>query len=95
VDREESCGVEGAKHATSRWLLFTDADAELRDGATSAALRIAERRGGAGFISPQQVTESWYEKGFDSICVLPLAKYFSYEAVNMAKSGTAGANGHS
>src|ERR1700731_4192980 len=29
---------EGAKHAASEWLLFTDADAELRDGATQRAL---------------------------------------------------------
>src|SRR4029077_19404728 len=46
---------EGAKHAASAWLLFTDADAELRDRATQRALRVAEETGAALVsFSPEQ-----------------------------------------
>src|SRR5258708_40300472 len=48
---------EGTKHATSRWLLFTDADAELRDGATARAWRIAKETDAALWaFSPGQIT---------------------------------------
>src|SRR5712672_3123486 len=45
------------------WLLFTDADAELLDGATARALRIAkETRAALVSFSPEQVTKAWYER---------------------------------
>src|SRR5258708_16664849 len=45
--------LEGTKYATSRWLLFTDADAELLGGATTRALRIADETDSAlGSFSP-------------------------------------------
>src|ERR1700756_2694863 len=70
---------EGAKHATSRWLLFTDADAELRDGAAARGLRIAEETGAALVsFSPEQITESWYENALIPFVYCRLAKYFSY-----------------
>jgi len=85
---------EGAKHATSRWLLFTDADAELLDGAAARALRIA-RETGAVLVSfsPEQVTKTWYEKALIPFVYSRLANHFSYDAVNDAESKTAAANG--
>ena len=85
---------EGAKHASSGWLLFTDADAELLDGAAARALDIAQERGAALVsFSPEQVTGSWYEKALIPFVYTRLAKYFSYGAVNDEKSDAAAANG--
>ena len=85
---------EGAKHATSHWLLFTDADAELLDGAAARALRIARETGAVMVsFSPEQVTKTWYEKVLIPFVYVRLAKHFSYDAVNDAKSGAAAANG--
>ncbi len=85
---------EGAKHATSQWLLFTDADAELLDGATARALRIAKETGAALVsFSPDQVTKNWYEKALIPFVYSRLAKHFSYDAVNDAESKIAAANG--
>ena len=85
---------EGTKHATSRWLLFTDADAELMEGATARALRIGKETNAALVsFSPEQITENWYEKALIPFVYCRLAKYFSYDAVNDAKSAAAAANG--
>ena len=85
---------EGAKRATSRWLLFTDADAELLDGAAAQALRIAGETGAALVsFSPEQVTQTWYEKALIPFVYSRLARHFSYDAVNDAQSKTAAANG--
>jgi glycosyltransferase involved in cell wall biosynthesis len=85
---------EGAKRASSRWLLFTDADAELLDGAAEQALRIAGETGAALVsFSPEQLTEAWYEKALIPFVYSRLANHFSYDAVNNAESKTAAANG--
>src|ERR1700719_2592746 len=85
---------EGAKHASCRWLLFTDADAELLDGAAAQALRIAgEKNAALVSFSPEQVTQTWYEKALIPFVYGRLAKYFSYDAVNDEKSEAAAANG--
>jgi glycosyltransferase involved in cell wall biosynthesis len=85
---------EGAKHASNRWLLFTDADAELLDGAAARAQRIAQETGAALVsFSPEQVTQSWYEKALIPFVYYRLAKYFPYEAVRDARSDVAAANG--
>src|SRR5216684_9316373 len=85
---------EGAKHASSRWLLFTDADAELLDGAAARALRIAQETGTVLVsFSPEQVTRSWYEKALIPFVYHRLAKYFPYDAVRDATSDVAAANG--
>jgi GT2 family glycosyltransferase len=85
---------EGAKHASGRWLLFTDADAELLDGAMAQALLIAEEKNAALVsFSPEQITEAWYEKALIPFVYSRLAKYFSYDAVNDEKSEAAAANG--
>jgi glycosyltransferase involved in cell wall biosynthesis len=85
---------EGAKRASGRWLLFTDADAELLDGAAAQALGIAGETGAALVsFSPEQVTEAWYEKALIPFVYSRLANHFSYDAVNNAESKTAAANG--
>src|ERR1700687_1586446 len=85
---------EGAKRASGRWLLFTDADAELLDGAAARALRIAGETGAALVsFSPEQVTEAWYEKALIPFVYSRVANHFSYDAVNNAESKTAAANG--
>src|SRR5216683_1866140 len=84
-------GVEQAKCA---WLLFTDADAEHERDSVSRALQIANQQGAALVsFSPEQITETWYEKALIPFIYLRLAKRFSYENVNDAKSPAAAANG--
>jgi cellulose synthase/poly-beta-1,6-N-acetylglucosamine synthase-like glycosyltransferase len=83
----------GARDATSEWLLFTDADVELEDGATARALQIAgENQAALVSFSPQQITEKWYEKALIPFVYCRLARRFSYAAVNDPKSAAA-ANG--
>jgi glycosyltransferase involved in cell wall biosynthesis len=84
----------GAKEAKSPWLLFTDADAELQAGAVARALHIAQEKT-AAFISfsPEQVTETWYEKALIPFVYIRLAKYFPYDDVNNPASPAAAANG--
>jgi glycosyltransferase involved in cell wall biosynthesis len=84
----------GAKEAKSPWLLFTDADAELEPGAAARALQIAQENSAALIsFSPEQVTQSWYEKALIPFVYSRLAKHFSYDAVNDPASPAAAANG--
>ena len=84
----------GAKEAKSPWLLFTDADAELQPGAAARALQIAKETNAALFsFSPEQVTQSWYEKALIPFVYSRLAKHFSYDDVNNPASPAAAANG--
>ena len=84
----------GAKQATKRWLLFTDADAELLPGAAARALEVAEENNAALVsFSPEQLTEAWYEKALVPLVYGRLARYFSYKAINDANSSAAAANG--
>jgi len=84
----------GAKGAGSPWLLFTDADAELQPGATTRALQIAQETSAALVsFSPEQITESWYEKALIPFVYSRLAKHFSYDAVNDSALSAAAANG--
>jgi glycosyltransferase involved in cell wall biosynthesis len=84
----------GAKEATCPWLLFTDADAELLPGAAAHALQIAQEMDAALIsFSPEQITQSWYEKALIPFVYSRLAKHFSYDAVNNAGSPAAAANG--
>src|SRR5882762_5845461 len=76
------------------WLLFTDADADLLDGAAARALRITQETGAALVsFSPEQVTQSWYEKALIPFVYYRLAKYFPYDAVRDTNSDVAAANG--
>jgi glycosyltransferase involved in cell wall biosynthesis len=84
----------GARTATSDWLLFTDADVELEEGATTRALQIAQETHAALVsFSPQQITEKWHEKALIPFVYCRLARRFSYAAVNDPKSAAAAANG--
>jgi glycosyltransferase involved in cell wall biosynthesis len=84
----------GAKEAKSPWLLFTDADAELQPGATDRALQIAQETSAALIsFSPEQVTQSWYEKALIPFVYSRLAKHFSYDDVNNPAAHAAAANG--
>ncbi|MDQ1405202.1 MAG: hypothetical protein QOG55_831 [Acidobacteriaceae bacterium] len=84
----------GARTATSDWLLFTDADVELEEGATARALQIAqETQAALVSFSPQQITEKWYEKALIPFVYCRLARRFSYANVNDPKSAAAAANG--
>ena len=84
----------GAKEAKSPRLLFTDADAELEPGAAARALQIARETNAALLsFSPEQVTQSWYEKALIPFVYSRLAKHFSYDAVNNPASPAAAANG--
>src|SRR5216684_4495921 len=84
----------GVQQAKCAWLLFTDADAEHERDSVSRALQIANQQGAALVsFSPEQITETWYEKALIPFIYLRLAKRFSYENVNDAKSPAAAANG--
>jgi len=84
----------GVQEAKSAWLLFTDADAEHERNSASRALQIAQEQGAALVsFSPEQVTETWYEKALIPYIYLRLAKRFSYERVNDPSSPAAAANG--
>ena len=84
----------GANAAKGPWLLFTDADAELQPGAVARALQIAREKDAVLIsFSPEQVTETWYEKALIPFVYSRLAKHFSYDAVNNAASPAAAANG--
>jgi glycosyltransferase involved in cell wall biosynthesis len=84
----------GAKEASSTWLLFTDADAELLPGAAARALQVAQESSAVLIsFSPEQVTQTWYEKALIPFIFGRLAKHFSFDAVNNPASPAAAANG--
>jgi glycosyltransferase involved in cell wall biosynthesis len=84
----------GVQHAKCAWLLFTDADAEHERNSASRALQIAQEHNAALVsFSPEQITETWYEKALIPYIYLRLAKRFSYEKVNDPNSPAAAANG--
>jgi glycosyltransferase involved in cell wall biosynthesis len=84
----------GVQQARCQWLLFTDADAEHEKDSVSRALQIAgEQNAALVSFSPEQVTESWYEKALVPYIYLRLAKKFSFEKVNDPSSRAAAANG--
>jgi glycosyltransferase involved in cell wall biosynthesis len=84
----------GARQAKHAWLLFTDADAELQDGAAARALEIFQETGPALIsFSPEQVTQTWYEKSLIPFVYCRLARRFSFEKVNDPARRDAAANG--
>jgi glycosyltransferase involved in cell wall biosynthesis len=84
----------GVQRAKCDWLLFTDADAEHERDSVSRAFQIAqEHKASLVSFSPEQITETWYEKALIPIIYLRLAKRFSYEKVNDPNSPAAAANG--
>lgn len=84
----------GVRKATGDWLLFTDADAVLLDGAAEKALQLAETHGAAMVsFSPQQAMVHWYEKTLIPFIYCRLARRFTYDDVNNPQSKVAAANG--
>ncbi len=66
----------------------------MQPGAAARALQIAQETGAALVsFSPEQITQSWYEKALIPFVYSRLAKHFSYEAVNNPTSPAAAANG--
>src|SRR5260370_3681431 len=83
----------GVQQAKCAWLLFTDADAEHKRNSVSRALQIANEQGAVLVsFSPEQITETWYEKALIPFIYLRLAKRFSYENVSAPSSTAAAAN---
>jgi glycosyltransferase involved in cell wall biosynthesis len=84
----------GASDAANAWLLFTDADAELLPNAVARGLQIAGEFGAALVsFSPEQVTQTWYEKALIPFVFGRLAKRFAFKDVNDPASHAAAANG--
>jgi glycosyltransferase involved in cell wall biosynthesis len=84
----------GAQQATSPWLLFTDADAVLLEGAIAKALALATEKDAAFLsFSPEQELQTWYEKVLIPFIYLRLAQRFSFDEVNDPSSKSAAANG--
>src|SRR5262249_480752 len=91
---KNNAGWGGAAEAKRRWLLFTAADAQLLPGATARALQIAQETNAALVsFSPEQVTETWYEKALIPFVYCRLARHFSFKDVNDPKKPAAAANG--
>jgi glycosyltransferase involved in cell wall biosynthesis len=84
----------GAQYATNPWLLFTDADAVLMEGAMAKALALsAEHDAVLVSFSPEQELKTWYEKALIPFVYLRLAQKFSFDQINDPASSAAAANG--
>ncbi len=84
----------GAARAAADWLLFTDADAVHLAGSAGRALEAGESSGAALVsYSPEQVTETWWEKALIPFVYARLAQRYSYVEVNDPESAAAAANG--
>ena len=84
----------GSQQANQRWLLFTDADAVLSEGAAAKALALSyQYEAVLVSFSPEQVLKTWYEKSLIPFIYLRLAQKFSFDQVNDPASNAAAANG--
>jgi glycosyltransferase involved in cell wall biosynthesis len=84
----------GAHQANSPWLLFTDADAVLLEGAIAKAIALAtEKDASLISFSPEQELRSWYERVLIPFVYLRLVQRFSFDEVNDPSSKAAAANG--
>jgi glycosyltransferase involved in cell wall biosynthesis len=85
---------QGAKRATGKWLLFTDADTVHYRGSLQGALSEAEQQGAALLsYSPQQEIRGFWEKAVMPVIFAELARAYPPAAVNDAASPVAAANG--
>jgi glycosyltransferase involved in cell wall biosynthesis len=84
----------GAQQATSPWLLFTDADAVLLEGAIAGALvRASGKKAALISFSPEQELQTWHERVLIPFVYLRLAQRFSFDEINDPSSKAAAANG--
>lgn len=84
----------GAAEAHNEWFLFTDADAVHFPGSAAAALEIAAETGAALVsFSPEQRTETWWERALIPFVFTQLAAKFRYRQINDPDSPAAAANG--
>lgn len=84
----------GAQRATGEWLLFTDADTTHRPGGATQALKDASRAGAALVsYSPEQQTDTWWERALVPFVFCRLAQLFPYHTVSDPASPVAAANG--
>lgn len=84
----------GAQEASCAWLLFTDADAVLEQGAAAKALELSSEHGASLIsFSPEQTLQKWYEKALIPFVYVRLAQKFSFDQVNDPESSSAAANG--
>jgi cellulose synthase/poly-beta-1,6-N-acetylglucosamine synthase-like glycosyltransferase len=84
----------GVQQAGCPWLLFTDADAVLLEGAIAKALALGQEHDAALVsFSPEQDLKTWYEKALIPFVYLRLAQRFSFDQVNDPASKAAAANG--
>lgn len=86
--------IHGARGATSKWLLFTDADTFHYPGSLARAVAEAEQQG-ADLLSysPEQETGSWAERALMPVVFADLARTYPPERVNNPNDPTAAANG--
>jgi GT2 family glycosyltransferase len=84
----------GAGEAGTEWFLFTDADAVHFPGSTAKALEIAAETGAALVsFSPEQQTDTWWERALVPFIFTQLAAKFRYREINDPLSPAAAANG--
>ncbi|MFZ0639932.1 MAG: glycosyltransferase [Candidatus Acidiferrales bacterium] len=84
----------GAQAARCDWMLFTDADTALLPDAAHRAMEDAQRYDAALVsYSPEQVTQSVFERALIPFIYCRLARKFSFAAVNDASLPDAAANG--
>lgn len=84
----------GAKIATGKWLLFTDADTVHTPGSLARAVAEAEKHGAALLsYSPEQEVRTFWEKAVMPVIFAELASTYPPRKVSDAASPIAAANG--
>lgn len=84
----------GAKIATGKWLLFTDADTKHSAGSIAQGLREAQEHGAAMLsYSPKQEVHSFAERALMPVIFAELATTFRPKEVSDPESPAAAANG--
>src|SRR6185312_2927348 len=84
----------GAKVATGKWLLFTDADTVHKPGSLARAVAEAEREGAALLsFSPEQEVRTFLEKAVMPVIFAELASKYPPSKVRDPNSPIAAANG--
>ena len=84
----------GAKVATGKWLLFSDADTVHKPGSLVRAVAEAEQHGSALLsYSPEQEVHSFWEKAVMPVIFAELAATYPPSKVNDPASPVAAANG--